>query len=318
MLDPLYNRGVRDSKLAVLEWFVVVATEQSFTRAARRLGVTPSAVSQAVRQLEQQVGTPLFARTTRSVRLTEAGRRLAERATPAVREATLALEELPVHGKGAVGVLRLNVPRISVASVVFPALPRFLADNPDASVELEIDDRLVDIVASGFDAGIRLREALSDGMVATRLTPPFRFVIVGAPSYLERRGRPGTLADLPAHECIVLRFQGTGAVYRWELEVAGKEVSIPVRGRLSVTGIGFALEAARQGLGLAYVDEPSAAQAIAEGALDVVLEEAAVKVPGLFLYCPRALWREPKIQAFLRACRQTTPGKPRGRATQGR
>jgi DNA-binding transcriptional LysR family regulator len=304
---------VRDSKLATLEWFVVVATEQSFTRAARKLGVTPSAVSQAVRQLEQQVGAPLFARTTRSVRLTEAGRRLAERAIPAVRAATLALEELPVHGKGAVGVLRLNVPRISVASVVLPALPRFLADNPDASVDLEIDDRLVDIVASGFDAGVRLRESLSDGMVATRLTPPFRFVIVGAPSYLERRGRPETLADLASHECIVLRFQGNGVAYHWELEVAGKEVSLPVRGRLSVTGIAFAMEAARQGLGLAYVDEPSAAQAIAAGQLEVVLAEAAAKVPGLFLYCPKATWREAKIQAFLRACRQVKPAGSTGR-----
>lgn len=289
----------------MLEWFVVVAQEQSFTRAARKLGVTPSAVSQAVRQLEQRVGAPLFARTTRSVRLTEAGRQLAERATPAVREATMALEELPVHGKGAVGVLRLNVPRISIASVVFPAVPRFLADNPDASIDLEIDDRLVDIVASGFDAGIRLRESLRDGMIATRLTPPFRFLIVGAPSYLKRHGHPKTLADLQTHECIGLRFQGSGAFYQWELATGGKEISLPVRGRISVTGIAFAMEAARQGLGLAYVDEPSAARDLASGELEVVLDEAAVSVPGLFLYCPKPVWREAKIQAFLRACRQT-------------
>lgn len=289
------------SPLAALEVFLVVAAERNFSRAAGKLGVTPSAVSHAVRRLEERVGTSLLVRTTRAVRLTDAGERLAARVGPALREATLALEQVPARGRGAAGVLRLNVPRIAMELVVGPALPAFLAANPDASIEVTVDDRLVDIVSAGFDAGIRFRESLSDGMIATRVSKPFRFLIVGAPSYLARHGHPRTIEDLARHECIGLRFS-SGVLYRWELEHGGKEISVPVRGRIVLQGMPAALDAALRGLGLAYVDEPTAAAALARGELELVLPQAASRVPGLFLYYPRSARSDPKIRAFAAAC----------------
>lgn len=294
---------MRDGSLATLEVFLVVAAERSFRRAAGKLGVTPSAVSHSVRRLEERVGAPLLARTTRSVRLTDAGERLAARVGPALREAALALEQVPTKGKGVAGTLRLNVPRIAMELVVGPALPAYLAANPDASVEVTVDDRLVDIVAAGFDAGIRFRESLSDGMIATRVSKPFRFVVVGAPAYLKKRGRPRTIDDLAAHDCIGMRFS-SGVLYRWELEQGGKELEVPIRGRLVVTGMAAAMDAAVRGLGLAYVDEPTAAALLKAGKLEVVLATAACHVPGLFLYYPRSARTDPKLAAFVAACRK--------------
>lgn len=293
---------MRDGSLATLEVFLVVAAERSFRRAAGKLGVTPSAVSHSVRRLEERVGAPLLARTTRSVRLTDAGERLAARVGPALREAALALEQVPTKGKGVAVTLRLNVPRIAMELVVGPALPAYLAANPDASVEVTVDDRLVDIVAAGFDAGIRFRESLSDGMIATRVSKPFRFVVVGAPAYLKKRGRPRTIDDLASHDCIGMRFS-SGVLYRWELEQGGKELEVPIRGRLVVTGMAAAMDAAVRGLGLAYVDEPTAAALLKAGKLEVVLATAACHVPGLFLYYPRSARTDPKLAAFVAACR---------------
>lgn len=295
---------MRDGSLATLEVFLVVAAERSFRRAAGKLGVTPSAVSHAVRRLEERVGTALVARTTRSVRLTDAGERLAARVGPALREAALALEQVPAPGgKGVSGTLRLNVSRIAMELVVGPALPVFLAGNPDASAEISVDDRLVDIVAAGYDAGIRFREALSDGMIATRVSGPFRFLVVGAPAYLKRRGRPRTIEELADHDCIGMRFS-SGVLYRWELEQGGKERSVAVRGRLVVSGMNHALAAALRGLGLAYVDEPTAAPLIKQKKLEVVLESFASRVPGLFLYYPKSAKADPKLAAFAAACRK--------------
>lgn len=294
---------MRDGSLASLEVFLVVAAERSFRRAAGKLGVTPSAVSHAVRRLEERVGTPLLARTTRSVRLTDAGERLAARVGPALREAALALEQVPSKGKGVAGTLRLNVPRIAMELVVGPALPAYLAANPDASVEVTVDDRLVDIVAAGFDAGIRFRESLSDGMIATRVSGPFRFCIVASPAYLKKRGRPRSLDELAAHDCIGMRFS-SGVLYRWELVQGGKEIEVPIRGRLVVSGMAAAMDAALRGLGLAYVDEPTAATLLKAGKLEVVLSTAACHVPGLFLYYPRSAKTDPKLAAFVAACRK--------------
>ena len=291
------------SPLAALEVFLVVAAERNFSRAAGKLGVTPSAVSHTVRKLEARVGASLLARTTRAVRLTEAGERLAARVGPALREAALAIEQVPARGRGATGVLRLNVPRIAMELVVSPALPAFLAANPQASIEVSVDDKLVDIVAAGFDAGIRFRESLSDGMIATRVSKPFRFVVVGAPSYLERHGRPRTIDELAGHECLGLRFS-SGVLYRWELEHGGKEIAVPVRGRVVLQGMLATLDAAVRGLGLAYVDEPTAAAAIERGEVEIVLPHAASRVPGLFLYYPRSAKSDPKIRAFAAACRK--------------
>jgi DNA-binding transcriptional LysR family regulator len=186
---------------------------------------------------------------------------------------------------------------------VSPALPTFLTANPDVSIEITVEDKLVDIVAGGFDAGIRFRESLSDGMIATRVSKPFRFLVVGAPAYLERHGRPRAIEDLARHECIGLRFS-SGVLYRWELEHGGKEIAVPVRGRVILTGMPAALDAARRGLGLAYIDEPTAAAAIERGELEVVLPHAASRVPGLFLYYPRSAKDDPKLRAFAAACRK--------------
>jgi DNA-binding transcriptional LysR family regulator len=296
MIDP--------AALPALHAFVTVAERRSFTAAAAVLRVSPSAVSQAVRRLEREVGTTLLARTTRSVRPTDAGIALLERAGPALREAIDALEGT-LAGKGAIaGRLRLTVPRIAVPMVITPALPRLLKAHPALDLEISVDDRLVDIVAEGFDAGVRLSESLEADMVGIRLTDPFRFVVVGSPRYLREHGAPAHPRDLARHACIGYRGQTSGVLYRWEFEHQKKEIAIAVTGRVTTNDAALMVQAARDGLGLAYVDEPSVAADLKSGRLRVVLEPYSAAVPGFFLCCPTRSRDIPKLRAFVEAARR--------------
>src|SRR5438128_3034972 len=209
---------MRTAPFQQLQAFLAVARRRSFSGAARDLGVSRSAVSQAVRQLEEQLHVVLLVRTTRSVSLTDPGKRLVEGAGPALGQALATLTEVSAQPGETVGRVRLSVPRVALPSVIAPVLPAFRAHHPRIEVELAVEDRLVDIVAEGYDAGVRLSEIIERDMVQIRLTDAFRYVVVGAPSYFAGRGTPDRPEDLLSHECITFRSHTTGALYTWELE----------------------------------------------------------------------------------------------------
>ena len=214
---------------------LAVARYGGFTAAARQLGMSASAVSQAVRAVEMRVGAPLFHRTTRAVALTEAGQGFVARVTPAAAEIAAAIDGLRHPPDAVSGRLRLNVPRVALPLAVQPVLTEVRRRYPDVVIEIAVDDASVDIVAAGFDAGVRVGSMIAGDMVTVRLTPPFKAVVAGAPSYLQTQGRPQALADLARHDCIAYRQKASGALYRWELvDPSGREVEVDVRGGLVV------------------------------------------------------------------------------------
>ena len=241
--------------LNALNAFLAVARRRSFSAAAVELRVSPSALSQSVRQLEERLGIALLTRTSRSVALTEAGRRLLENAGPAVDQALEALKTASARPGEVTGRVRLTVPAIA-APIIKPLLPKVLARHPKVEVEVIVDDRFVDIVAEGFDAGIRLTESIERDMVTVRLFGASRFVVVGAPAYLERRGFPEKPKDLLAHDCIGIRMPTTGGLYQWELDRGQKSWRIPVRGPVVSNDWAMIRDLAEAGVGLAYCFEP--------------------------------------------------------------
>jgi DNA-binding transcriptional LysR family regulator len=291
------------SVLPQLQVFLAVARLRSFSGAARELGVSASAVSQTVRQLEERLRVALFTRTTRSVSLTEAGTTLFEAAGPGVAQALAAFEEASARPGETVGRLRLSVPQAAVPYVVAPVLPEFRARHPRIDVEVVTEDRFVDIVAEGYDAGVRLSEAIERDMVQVRLTDPFRFVVVGAPSYLAEHEAPERPEDLLRHECITFRLTG-GALYAWELERGRRSWRVPVRGGVVSNDSRLRIALAEQGVGLAYVMEPNVAEELRKGRLRRVLEPFAAAVPGFFLYFPSRAQRSPALQLFVQAARK--------------
>lgn len=296
--------NVKSAPFSQLQTFLAVARSKSFSRAARELGVSRSAASQAVRQLEQHLRVVLLARTTRSVSLTDAGRRLVEAANPAMEQTLAALSEIAAAPGETVGRLRLTVPRSALPHVIDPVLPTFRARHPRIEVEISVEDRFVDIVAEGYDAGVRLTESIERDMVQVRLTDPFRFVIVSAPSYLARHGRPEQPTDLLRHECITFRSQTTGALYAWELERGKKTWRVPVRGGVVVNDGALCTSMAELGLGLAYAFEPRVRDAIAAGRLVTVLEKYAPTVPGFFLFYPSRARGSAPLKAFVETARE--------------
>jgi len=235
--------------------FLAVADKRSFTAAASEFGVTPSAISQVVRQLEQRLGIRLLHRTTRSVGLTEAGERLYTRIKPAFGEMKLAIESLDELRERPTGLLRLNVSRLVNVVVFEPVLGAFLAKFPDIKVEISIDDGLADIVGEGFDAGVRLGETLDKEMIAVSISPPQRMAVVASPSYFAARAKPKHPRDLLQHDCIRYRQVSTGALYKWEFDEAGKPFEIALDGRVIVNDAGAMLRACLDGLGVAHLIE---------------------------------------------------------------
>lgn len=290
--------------LSQLQVFLAVARLRSFSGTARELGVSTSAVSQAVRQLEEQLRVVLLTRTTRSVSLTDTGRKLMESAGPGLGQALAALGEVSAQPGEIVGRIRLSVPRVAVPYVIAPVLPAFRARHPRVEVEVIVEDRLVDIVAEGYDAGVRLSEAIERDMVQVRLTDAFRFVIVGAPSYLARHGTPQRPEDLLRHECITFRSQTTGALYAWELERGRRNWRVPVRGGVITSDSQLAASFAEQGLGLAYAFEPRVAEQLRKRRLQRVLESYAPTVPGFFLYFPSRAQRSAPLRLFIEAAKE--------------
>jgi DNA-binding transcriptional LysR family regulator len=290
-----------------LEAFLAVVQRRSFSAAARDLGVSPSALSQAVRALERDLGTPLLVRTTRAVNVTQAGAGLQARLLPAMESVRQALREVKPTPHAVAGRLRLTVPRIAIGPVLRPLLAAFCRRFPGVDLDIDVEERLVDIVAAGFDAGIRLSEAMERDMTAVRLTPPFRFVIVASPRYLRQHGRPTRPQDLLSHRCVLFRYPTSGTIYRWELEKAGRVLELAVRGQVTTSNDEILLQAALDGLGLAYVPEPAAQPLLRRRQLSLVLPDWCPTVPGLFLYFPRGAQNTPTLRAFLDTARQLLP-----------
>jgi DNA-binding transcriptional LysR family regulator len=289
--------------LAHLPVIVAVARRGGFAAAAAELGMSPSAVSHAVRLVEERIGQPLFARTTRSVSLTEAGEALVVTAAPALQDIADRMERIRAVKGRASGLLRINAPHIAFPMAVTSILAAMAERYPDVTVEIFTDEGLADIVGEGFDAGIRLGEMIAEDMVAVRLTPPFRAIIVASPAYIGRRGRPRTLAELAKHNAIGYRLVRSRALYHWDLSHDGKDVTAETRGTAIVTDSLSARDLALAGVGLAYLFESLVRADIDSGRLIEVLPEASIVEPGLFLYFPRRASMAPKLRAFIDTAR---------------
>ncbi|UVK52768.1 LysR family transcriptional regulator [Mesorhizobium sp. AR02] len=278
---------------------IAVARRGGFALAAAELGMSPSAVSHAVRLVEERIGQPLFARTTRSVSLTEAGKALVETATPALQDIAKRMDRIRAIKGRPSGLLRLNVPNIAIPLAVTPMVAAMAERYPDVTIELLTDQGLIDIVGEGFDAGIRLGEMIAQDMVTVRLTLPFKAVIVASPTYIGRHGRPRSVADLANHNCIGYRLVRSGALHRWDLTEDGKDVVVETKGTVIVTDSLAAIDLALAGVGLAHMFEPLARADLAAGRLVQVLPQSAIEEPGLFLYFPRRAAMAPKLRAFI-------------------
>jgi DNA-binding transcriptional LysR family regulator len=292
------NFTIRQGALDGVEAFLSVAQHRSFRRAAAELGVTPSAMSQAVRALEARVGAALFIRTTRSVGLTEAGERFLSRAKPAFEELVAASEVARDLGQRPAGLLRLTVPRAVVPILLEPLIASFCQANPDVEVEIAASEELVDIAAGGFDAGIRLGQFIEADMIAVRLTPSNRLTVVGSPDYLRRRQRPELIEDLRRHACLRMR-RSNGSIAPWSFVNGNKPIEAIVSGPLIAYDFPTVLGAAAEGMGLAQVPEPIAAGPVNAGKLVHVLERFAPMAPGVFLYYPSRHQMMPKLRAFI-------------------
>ncbi len=290
--------------LNALNAFLAVARRLSYVAAARDLGVSTSALSQSVRQLEARLEVALLTRTSRSVALTDAGKRLLEQAGPAVDQALESLQTVKATSGEVTGRVRLSVPSAAVTLVLARLLPRFVARYPKVEVDVRVEDQLVDTVSAGLDAGIRLIEAIDRDMVHVRLTAPARIVVVGAPSYLERRGVPMKPVDLLHHECICMRWKPTGEPWAWELERGKKTWRVPVRGPVTTNDFELMRALALAGLGLLYTLEPKVVDELKRGQLRVVLESYAPKIPGLFLYFPSRAQVSPALKAFVEVAKE--------------
>ena len=292
------NFTVRQGALDGVEAFLSVAQHRSFRRAAAELGVTPSAISQAVRVLEARIGAVLFIRTTRSVGLTEAGERFLSRAKPAFEELVAASGVARELGQRPTGLLRLSVPRAAVPILLEPLIASFCAAYPEIEVEIAASETLVDLAAEGFDAGVRMGQFLDADMVAVPLSPPFHFVVVGSPAYFKSRKRPKVLDDLRQHACLRWR-RSNGALAPWTFNDDGRAIEIVVSGPLIANDFPTMLGAAMEGVGLAQLPEPVVAEGLRTKRLVQVLERYAPVMPGVFLYYPSRRQIMPKLRAFI-------------------
>ena len=291
--------------LSHLPIIICVARHRSFAAAAAELGMSPSAVSHAVRSVEDRLGTPLFARTTRSVSVTEAGARFIAGVEPALADMGKAVEGLTGERGQVTGLLRINAPRGVLDTLLIPILTRLARQHPRLTVEVRTGQFSVDIVAQGFDAGIRIRRAIQQDMITTRLRGSFKTILVASRDYLDARGTPKSIADLHQHNCIGLRWVVSGAIFDWELIDGKKPITFKTSGTALVTDVTEALSLALADVGVAYVHEPLARRYIREGSLKWLLPETAVEHDGLFLYYPRRASLAPKFRAFIDVAKKT-------------
>lgn len=276
----------------------IVADTRNFTVAAKTLGVSPSAVSQTIKQLERRLGVALLSRTTRSTSLTEAGERFLSQAGPALDQILAALENVGTYAEKPSGLLRLNLPRQVYPFYVAPLVASFIKKYPEITVELFFEDQTSDVVEKGFDAGIRLSDILAKDVVAIKLFGPVRFVTAASPKYLDKMGRPKHPKDLLFHNCIRPRL-GAGLYERWEFEDKGKEFQVQVKGSLILNDSLLMLDAAVEGAGIAYSTEDAIRDEVRSGQLEIVLDQFACVSTGFYLYYPKRSQVLPKLRAFI-------------------
>ncbi|MFD0847963.1 LysR family transcriptional regulator [Sphingosinicella xenopeptidilytica] len=287
----------------VLAAFAVVARERSFTRAAAQLGVSQSALSQTVKGLEARLGMRLLTRTTRSVAPTEAGERLLNSVAPRFEEIEQELAAMSVLREKPAGTIRITAGEHPAMTVLQAGLVRFLLDYPDIHVEIIVDYGLTDIVAEGFDAGVRLGEQVAKDMVAVRIGPDMRMAVVGSPAYFEKHPQPQTPQELTAHNCINIRLPTYGGLFPWEFDKDGREVKVRVEGQLVFNNVALRLNSALAGLGLAYMPEDQALDQINAGRLVRVLEDWCEPFPGYHLYYPSRRHASPAFAIMVDALR---------------
>jgi len=292
------NFTIKRSALDGVEAFLSVARHRSFRRAAAELGITPSAMSQAVRALEARLGVALFVRTTRSVGLTQAGERFLSRAKPAFEELAAAGASVRELGQRPTGLLRLAVPRAVVPLILQSLIISFCKAHPDIELEIAASEERVDLAAEGFDAGIRMGQFIDADMIVVRLSQPFPFVVVGSPDYLRSRPRPKLIDDLRSHACLRMR-RPNGSIVPWSFLDRNRTIEAVVSGPLIAHDYPTLIEAATDGLGLAQVPGPPVKAHIAAGRLQAVLTPFARTTPGLFLYYPSKRQILPKLRAFI-------------------
>jgi DNA-binding transcriptional LysR family regulator len=288
--------------LNILYAFLAIADERSFSKAAKRLGVSPSAMSHAIRGLEETLGVRLLSRTTRSVAPTDAGEQLLARLRPALTDVQDALDQLSGLRDKPAGRVRLVVPRLAGTMVVGPKLAKFTRDYPDVVLEVVADDSRLDIVACGFDAGVHFGEYIQKDMIAVRVSKDHRAAIVGAPSYFKLHPKPKTPHDLLSHKCINFRH-GSAGMYRWEFEKGKKSVSVAVTGPLIVDDVENLVRAAIDGIGLAFISDERVEQQLERGELIRVLEDWCQPFPGFFLYYPSRRQQPAALSALINILR---------------
>ena len=279
--------------------FATVARRRSFTAAAADLQVTPAAVSHAVKQLEVRIGVALFARTTREVGLTEAGRRFLDGARPAVEAMEAATAAARSLGEGPAGRVRLTVSRLAFGMVLAPVVADFSRAYPDVRLEVAVDDTSVSIIEQDFDVGLRLGEMIAPDMVAVRVSPIFPFVVIGSPGLLDRLGRPRHPRDLEGFPCLNIFQMTRRNDYRWEFAEDGREYEVTVEGPISINDFGFQVQMAIDGLGLAYAPEPLVAEQVAAGRLERVLDDHLAGPTSWHLYYPSRLGASAALRAFV-------------------
>jgi DNA-binding transcriptional LysR family regulator len=276
-----------------------VADNKSFTVGAQSLHVSPSAVSQSIKQLEKRLGVALISRTTRSISLTEAGERFLSQAGPALDQILDAMDRIGAYAERPSGLLRLNLARAAYSSFMEPLVMSFIKKYPEVTVELFFDEELSDIVGNGFDAGVRLSEMMAKDMVTLKLKGPIRFVVVGTPKYFDKMGRPKHPKDLLSHNCIRLRVGPNELYDKWEFEEKGKDFQVEVNGSLILNDSVLGLDAALRGIGVLYCDEELVRDKIESGKLEIVLGQYAAISGGFHLYYPKRSQVLPKLRAFV-------------------
>lgn len=294
---------MRGSEFADLRAFAAIAEHGSFARAAAHLGVSPSALSQMVRGFEERVGVRLLNRTTRSVALTEAGETLLQRVRPAVSELGAAIGQVRRTRERPSGTVRVHAFRSAAETYLDPILPRFAVEYPDVVLDITLDDTVVDVVAGGFDAALRIGEVIERDMVAVRIGPDLKQIAVAAPDYLAQHGRPEHPRDLVNHRCIRWRWSGHSTPYAWEFFEKGSWFSVTVDGPLILNDKEMALRATLHGIGIGFPVEQTVIKHVAAGRLVPLLEEWSAPFPGMFLCYPQQRQMAPALRAFIDAVR---------------
>ncbi len=276
-----------------------VAEKRNFTHGAELLGISPSAMSQAIKQLEKRMGVTFLSRTTRSTSLTEAGERFLKEAGPALNQLLAAIDNVKSYSNKPSGKLRINLPRVVYPNILEPLVTSFIKKYPEVSVELYFEDELSDLIEGGFDAGVRLTELTAKDMVAIKIFGPIKHVVVASPSYLDKMGRPKHPRELVDHNCLTFRF-GKASIYdRWEFEHRNKEFRVQVKGSMISNESSALHRAAIDGMGMVYSIEEIIQAELKSKKLEKILEPYACKGDGFYLYFPSASQVLPKLRAFI-------------------